>query len=223
MGDGFINTGVSGLLVSQRAIATTSNNIANVNTEGYSRQRVDMSALPPQASGVGFIGSGVTINSIERIYDESLTLQVRNNTSSYNQLSQFQALASQVDNMLADSSSGLMPSLQAFFGAIQDVANDPSSTPARQVLLSEASTLADRFGYIDQRLSDIRNGVNTQIGNTVDEINGLSSAIADMNRQISNALTTGSGEPNDLLDRRGYNRTCVALANKVAWNSGLSS
>ena len=202
MAEGILGTGVSGLLASQRALSTASNNIANVNTEGYSRQRVELVPNPPQASGFGFIGSGVTISGIERIYDESLTLQVRNSTSGYNQLNEFHTLASQVDNLLADSNAGLMQSLQSFFNAVHDVANDPSSTPARQVLLSEAATLEDRFGYLDQRLNDIRNGINTQIKNTVTDINALTSAIADMNRQISNALTTGAGKPNDLLDRR---------------------
>ena len=202
MADSILGTGISGLLASQRALATTSNNIANVNTEGYSRQRVELTPSLPQASGVGFVGTGVTVSGIERIYDESLILQIRASTSGYNQLEEFQALASQVDNMLADPNSGLMPSIQAFFNAVHDVANDPSSTAARQVLLSEATTLEDRFGYLDQRLDDLRNGVNTKINNTVNEINDLAAAIGDMNRQIANALTSGSGQPNDLLDHR---------------------
>src|SRR3989304_9679592 len=123
MADSLLRTGVSGLLASQRALSTASNNIANVNTDGYSRQRVELSSRAPQASGVGFIGSGVTVADIERIYDRSLTLQLNATTSGYNQMESFQALASQVDNLLANPSTGLMPSLQAFFDAIQDVAN----------------------------------------------------------------------------------------------------
>jgi len=214
MAGGMLNTGITGLLASQRALSATSQNISNVNTEGYSRQRVEQQASNPQASGVGFIGTGVTITDIKRIYDESLTLQVRSSTSSYNQLDEFQALASQVDNLLADPSAGLMPSLQAFFNALQDVANDPASTPARQVLLSEAGTLADRFDNLDQRISELRNGINADITGTVTEINNLTSSIADINRQISNALTSGTGEPNDLLDRRDV--MLKKLAEKVS-------
>lgn len=217
MADSLLSTGVSGLLASQRALSTASNNIANVNTDGYSRQRVELSSRAPQASGEGFIGSGVSVVDIERIYDQSLTLQLNATTSGYNQMESFQALASQVDNLLANPSTGLMPSLQAFFNAIQDVANDPASTPARQVLLSEANTLADRFDYLDQRMADLRNGVNVGIDGTVVEINSLTSAIGDMNRQIANAVTTGNGQPNDLLDRRD------ALINRLAEKISVST
>ena len=130
-------------------------------------------------------------------------------------MQEFYRLASQVDNLLADPQAGLAPSLQRFFGAVSDVANDPSSIPARQVLLSEAQSLADRFHYLDQRLESLRNGVNTQITNTVSEINGLASGIAAMNRDIALALGTGAGQPpNDLLDQR--DELVRQLAERVA-------
>ena len=210
-----LGTSISGLLAFQRALSVTGHNVSNVNTPGYSRQRADLVTRPPTPSGDGFIGNGVTVNSVERIVDGFINGQMRAATAANGQLQEFYRLASQVDNLLADPQAGLAPSLQRFFGAVSDVANDPSSIPARQVLLSEAQSLADRFHYLDQRLESLRNGVNTQITNTVSEINGLASGIAAMNRDIALALGTGAGQPpNDLLDQR--DELVRQLAERVA-------
>ncbi|HJW82188.1 MAG TPA: flagellar hook-associated protein FlgK [Acidiferrobacterales bacterium] len=210
-----LGTSISGLLAFQRALSVTGHNVSNVNTPGYSRQRADLVTRPPTPSGDGFIGNGVTVNSVERIVDGFINGQMRAATAANGQLQEFYRLASQVDNLLADPQAGLAPSLQRFFGAVSDVANDPSSIPARQVLLSEAQSLADRFHYLDQRLESLRNGVNTQITNTVSEINGLASGIAAMNRDIALASGTGAGQPpNDLLDQR--DELVRQLAERVA-------
>lgn len=202
MAIGLFGTGLSSLLASQKALATTSHNIANVNTDGYSRQRVDLATQTPFPYGAGFIGNGVKITGVERIYDQYLVDQVRSGTSSLNQLSQFHSLASQVDNILSDPQAGLSPTLQNFFNAVQDVANDPGSASARQVMISTANTLTDRFNYLNKRIDDIDSAVNTDIKSVVSEINGLSKSIADVNKQISNMRSQSNGEPNDLLDKR---------------------
>ena len=133
-----LGTSISGLLAFQRALSVTGHNVSNVNTPGYSRQRADLVTRPPTPSGDGFIGNGVTVNSVERIVDGFINGQQTAATAANGQLQEFYRLASQVDNLLADPQAGLAPSLQRFFGAVSDVANDPSSIPARQVLLSEA-------------------------------------------------------------------------------------
>lgn len=202
MAIGLFGTGISSLLASQKALATASHNIANVNTDGYSRQRVNTATQTPFPYGVGFVGTGVKITSIERVYDQYLVDQVRTGTSSLNQLSQYYSLATQVDNLLADPQAGLSPSLQDFFNSVQDVANDPASASARQVMVSTAQTLADRFNFINSRIDDIDKAVNSDIKNVVSEINGLSESIANINKQIAELRTQGSGEPNDLLDKR---------------------
>jgi len=202
-GGGMLSSGISGLLSAQRALATTSQNISNVNTEGYSRQRVELTARSPDAAGYGFVGTGVQIGSIERTFDAFVTSQLRSSTASSAQFSEFYTLASRVNNLLADVDSGLMPSMQSFFDAVQTVADDPASIPARQVLLSEGETLAARFQYLDQGLADIRESINQTIRAEVTAINGLSTALAGVNRDISSALSAGNGNsPNDLLDRR---------------------
>ncbi len=198
-----LGIGVSGLLAFQRSLATTGHNISNVNTPGYSRQRVDLVSNQPQASGNGFIGTGVQSSTVQRIYDNFLTGQVRSATSANSQLQTYSSLAGQVDNLLADPTSGLNPGLQGFFDAVHTATADPASIPARQVLLSQANTLINRFHYLDQRLSDLRQGINTQITTSVAAINNLASGIAKLNQQIVLAKGLAGGQPpNDLLDQR---------------------
>src|SRR3990170_7220879 len=124
-----LNIGVSGLLAFQRNLTTTSHNISNVNTPGYSRQRVELGTRPPQFAGTGYVGNGVQVSSVQRVYDSFLTSQIRTSTSTNSQLQSLYSYASQVDNLLADSQSGLSPALQDFFGAVQGVADDPASIP----------------------------------------------------------------------------------------------
>ncbi len=195
--------GVSGLLAFQRALGTAGHNISNVNTEGYSRQRVDLNARPPQGTGNGFIGTGVEVTTVARVYDSFLTAQVRAYTSTHSQLQEFYRLAGQVDNLLADPQAGLTPGLQRFFNAVHGVANDPSSVPARQVMLGEGQALIDRFRYLGERLNNLGEGVNTQIRNSVNDINSYAQALADINRRIVQTQGAVSGQPaNDLLDQR---------------------
>jgi flagellar hook-associated protein 1 FlgK len=210
-----LGIGISGLLAFQRELATTGHNISNANTPGYSRQVVDLAAQNPLAAGNGYIGTGVQVTSVRRNYSEFLTANIRSATASNSQLQEYYQLASQVDNLLADPKAGLMPSLQRFFDATQVVASDPTSAPSRQVLLSEANALSDRFHYLDQRLSDLRKGVNTQISSSVNEINSIASGIASINKQIVDAQGSAGGQPaNDLLDKR--DALVVQLAQRVA-------
>ncbi|MGE0372689.1 MAG: flagellar hook-associated protein FlgK [Gammaproteobacteria bacterium] len=202
MAGGVLGTGLTGLLAAQRALSVASNNIANVNTEGYSRQRVNLTTQVPDRIGDFFIGTGVTISSIERIYDEFNTLQIRTATSGSGQADKFYALASQIDTMLSDPDAGVMAALQGFFDSIQTVANDPSSLESRQVMLSEAESLASRFQSHYLQISSLDSNVNDALTAAVDEINSLATSIANINQQIVNLGISDSGGANDLLDRR---------------------
>lgn len=208
-----LGIGISGLLAFQRALGTTSHNINNVNTPGFSRQRTELVTQPPQFAGNGYIGSGVQVDSVRRVYDEFIGMQVRAGTSSFKQLESFHALAAQIDTLLADGNSGLMSALQGFFDAVQQVANDPTSTAARQLMLANGSSLVERFHALDTRMRDLESQVNLQVRNTVSEINTLAKSIAGLNQDI--ALAQGNGQPpNDLLDRR--DEAIRQLAERVA-------
>ncbi len=203
MAVGLLGTAASGLQVFQRAISVAGHNINNANTEGYTRQRVELGTRPPSFNGQGFIGNGVQIESIDRVFDQFAVERLRDTTSSSSQYDTLALFSARVSNLLGDSKAGLNAGLETFFNAVQEVANDPSSTPSRQLMLSEAESLVERFHSLDSQLGSLRDEINGTVGNLVNEINGLSAAIADTNRSIVDASSQGSGQvPNDLLDKR---------------------
>ncbi len=204
MAGGMLGIAVSGLMAFQRSIETTSHNIANVNTEGYSRQRVELDTRAPHYSGGGYVGSGVNITNIARSYDQFVNGQLRSSTAAFGEVDSFKSFASQVDNLLGDPSTGMEPAIEGFFKAANDVANDPSSITARSVMIDEANGLSHRFSMVNGRMEELRDQVNSDVKSTVKTINSYTKAIADLNKDISSALGRANGEqqPNDLMDKR---------------------
>jgi flagellar hook-associated protein 1 FlgK len=198
-----LSTAVSALQAYRRGLDTTSHNVANVSTEGYSRQRIDMSTREAQQYGNGFVGSGVNVTSVQRVYDDFVALQYRSTTTSLGQQDVYAALAERVNNLYADTSTGLSATLQKFANALQGVASSPSSTAARQVMLSEANALAAQLGDYGSRLEQLGNEVNQRMVAATGEVNSLATAIADLNEKIVVATGRAGGQPpNDLLDQR---------------------
>jgi flagellar hook-associated protein 1 FlgK len=204
MAGGMLGIAVSGLMAFQRSIETTSHNIANVNTEGYSRQRVELDTRAPHYTGGGYVGSGVNITNIARSYDQFVNGQLRSSTAAFGEVDSFKSFASQVDNLLGDPSTGMEPAIEGFFKAANDVANDPSSITARSVMIDEANGLSHRFSMVNGRMEELRDQVNSDVKSTVKTINSYTKAIADLNKDISSALGRANGEqqPNDLMDKR---------------------
>lgn len=196
-----LGAGLSGLLAFQRAMATTSNNIANSGTEGYSRQRVELADLRPAFLGSSYIGQGVGITGIRRIADEFVTSQLRQSVSTNANALVRAGFAERVDDLLGDATTGLAPAIGRFFDAAQDVAGDPSSTTARTVFLGEAEGLAKQFGAISRRLDEQRQLLNGQLQVGIDEVNEYADSLADLNRQIVSGFSRGAS-PNQLLDQR---------------------
>ena len=203
----------------QRSLDTTSHNIANVNTDGYSRQRVELGTRPAEFTGAGYIGQGVNIATVSRSYDQFITNQLTSSTSAFAETHTFSTLASQVDNMVSDEATGLSPTLKSFFNAVNEVANDPSSLPARQVMVSEAESLAQRFNTVSARFEDLRHQTNNQMQATVDDINAFAEGVATLNGKIviASSRTSGGQLPNDLLDQRD------ALLTKIAEKTSIST
>ena len=200
---GLLNIGLTGLNAAQLQLNTTSHNITNAATPGYSRQQVLQSTNEPIFTGVGFFGQGTRIDNVKRQYSEFLQ---NNMMSADNRLSEYTIYndqISQINNLLADPTAGLSPALQEFFAGVQEVAANPTSIPARQALISSGQSFVSRFQAMDTRLTEIRAGVEGQIVDSVDAINGLASQIAEMNARIIVAQAAGPDIPaNDLLDQR---------------------
>lgn len=198
-----LNIGITGLNAAQAGLVTTSHNIANAATPGFSRQTTIQTTQEPMFTGAGFFGQGTRVETVKRIYSEYLTQQVLSADTRRAQFDSYADQVAQIDNLLADTSVGLSPALQDFFKAVQDTAANPASIPARQSMISTAQSLVSRFQTLDQRLTEIRDGTEKQIEATVGEINSFAQQIADINQRIVLAQSSGTGQAaNDLLDQR---------------------
>lgn len=198
-----LSNSVSGLLAVQRALTTTGHNVSNANTEGYSRQTVNLSARTPQFMGNGYVGTGTQVQSITRSFDQYVENQLRDVTSDNSRLQFVSDIASQVTTVLGDTESGIAQSTQAFFGAASDVAANPTDTTARQAYLNEASALTDRFNQLDGRLADLNSSIGQQANAISREVNTFAEEVANLNDKISRAYAQDPNAlPNDLLDRR---------------------
>ena len=196
-----LSTSVSGLLAFQQALDVTSNNIANASTPGYSVETANLAEAPGQSTGIGFIGSGVDVQSITRTYNEYLAQQVRGSQASYSSSNTLATQAAQVDNMLSDSGTGLTATLQSFINSLQSVASAPTSTAARQALLNQAQALAQQLTSYDSQLSQYGAQLETQLSGDVAQVNTITASIASLNQQIA-AQSTNGQTPNQLLDQR---------------------
>jgi flagellar hook-associated protein 1 FlgK len=202
MGD-MLTNGVSGLLAFQQALDTTSNNISNASTAGYSRELVNLGTQDSNVYGNGWMGNGVQVQSIQRVFDETVAGQVRSATSSYNQLNTFATQAAQIDDLLGSSSAGISTQLQNFSNAVQNVADSPTSTSTRQALLSQATTLTSSLQGFDSSLQTLDTEANASIGSEATTITSLAQSIAQINQQIAAVNGQSQQQPaNDLLDQR---------------------
>ncbi|VAX08888.1 Flagellar hook-associated protein FlgK [hydrothermal vent metagenome] len=219
-----LNIGTSGLIAYKRALDTIGHNIANVNTPGYSRQRTDLSTNIADLTGAGFIGAGVRTSAVSRMYDGFVTNQVRNSTSAGMRFEAYYGYASRLDNLIADESLSLNPVMQDFFDAVQSLADDPASMPAREMLLSESRAMIDRFNFLDGQFDDARNRLNQDLSTTVTEINTIATSIAEANAGIVVAYgMSGGAAPNDLLDYRDQllvDLSALVSVSTVAQNNG---
>ena len=202
MGSGLISIAMTGINAAQAGLLTTGNNISNLSTEGYTRQRTVQASNPSVMTGAGGIGQGVHVVTVERMFSQALTTQVLNAQTNVSALDTYYAQVSQIDNMLADKEAGLTPLMQKFFDAAQSVATNPSSISARQSMVSAAETMTTSFRSMYERLTEIEAGINSQVRDTVGQINTYTEQIADLNEKIISASAIGGQPANDLYDKR---------------------
>ena len=196
-----INIGTRALQANQLALQVTGNNIANVNTPGYSRQNVVMQNLPGQFTGSGFVGKGVDVKTIERKLDEYLNRQSNVATSNFSLDKTRSEKFKQLENIFERGPNGLGAAVSDMMNAFADVAASPTDLTARSVALTRVDEASSRFVAASNRIGDLQRSIELEAENKVDLVNNLAKNIADINLQISR--TNGIGQPpNDLLDRR---------------------
>lgn len=199
---GIFNIGMTGLTAAQTNLTTISHNIANATTPGFHRQRVELANAFAQPTGSGFIGSGVDVQTVTRLYSDFLETQVMSAQGRLSYLESYRDQIAQIDNLLADPNAGLTPAIDEFFAAVQQVATDPDSPVTRQDMLSGASTIVGRFRTIDARLSAMQEAGNSQIRGLVTSVNTAAREVANLNQAILIAEGANGHPANDLRDQR---------------------
>jgi flagellar hook-associated protein 1 FlgK len=198
---GAMSIAVRALLANQGALETTSNNIANVNTPGYSRQRPVLTEGNPVVEGTLVFGSGVVLASIESVRDAILELRMNGEAQSQGRLDAMVAAMRQVEPMFSGSSGQIGDQLAKFFNSVEQLASDPSSMPLRQGLLTAASNLAATFRNLSNNLQAQRTNLDLSVGQVVQQINVLTSQIARLNEQVM-AMENVGQNASILIDQR---------------------
>ncbi|MBL1273522.1 MAG: flagellar hook-associated protein FlgK [Oceanospirillales bacterium] len=200
---GLIGIGLTGILGHQSALNTTGNNITNANTPGYSRQEAVFETQAGQRTGAGTIGNGVSVVDIRRLADEYLAQQVREDSTLTGEQQALNSELNRLDNLLGGETTGLNNALNNFFASLQNAAEDPASLPQRQLVLSEAEQVANRFQALSQEFIQQRESLKTQMQQGVKDANTLLESIAELNLAISESPGLAQGRmPNELLDQR---------------------
>lgn len=198
---GILNIGTRALLANQVALQTAGNNIANVNTPGYSRQSVVLQNVAGQSSGSGYVGNGVAVQTIQRNHSEFLTRQAALSSSVSAADSTRLTQLSQLESIFQGGSTGIGAGVSNMLNSFSDVAMAPTDLSARTVAKSSAEEMAARFRTAATSVSDLQQGGKSQLSEAVSAINTLAGRIAAANEQIARAQGNGQ-PPNDLLDQR---------------------
>ncbi|MEV4132493.1 flagellar hook-associated protein FlgK [Dactylosporangium sp. NPDC049742] len=202
-----LNTALSALYAQRRALDITGQNIANVNTEGYSRQRVELTPVenvtePARYSQSSGVGDGVRITGVTRLHDEFMTNRTRSERGLNEYLQAQKTVYANVEQALGEpSDTGLQAQLSDYWSAWSDVANRPGDTSARTQLLSRANTVAGSMRTTRANLEQLYSATREQLTADVDVVNQTTASVADLNARI--ALAKVADMPtNELTDKR---------------------
>jgi flagellar hook-associated protein 1 FlgK len=209
---------LSALQAFQTAISVTSNNIANANTPGYADESVLFTSAVPQAATNAPIGAGVDVSGIARAYSQVSENQYSTSQSGLGQLNSLQTYTNQIDNIIGTTAGGLTTALQSYYNGWSTVANDPTSTSARQALIGEAQSVSNSVQNTNTQLQSLNTSINAGITSDVSQINSIGTSISTLNQQIVVATAQAGGQPpNDLIDQRD------ALVSNLAQLVGVST
>ena len=198
---GLLSVGTRALQANQVALQTTGNNIANVNTAGYSRQTVAMGTVPGQYTGAGYIGKGVEVVTIRRELSAFLTTQSALAGATHAGDAARAGKLKQLQEIFPGGANGLGAAVSDMLNAFSDVASAPTDLTARAVVLTRVDETASRMRTASLQLDDFQQGITQELSQKIDRINDLAKSIASVNELIARAQGAGQ-PPNDLLDRR---------------------
>ena len=201
-----LTIGYSGLLAANAALNTTGNNISNVETDGYSRQKVNQSAADALRvfTTYGCAGAGVEVLAIERIRDEFYDVKYWNNNTNTGEYSMKAYYMKQVEDYFADNSTieGFKTIFDRMMSALAEVQKQSGSDSTKAQFIGSASSLCDYFNSMAANMEQVQKDVNQEIKLKIDEINSIATEIAALNKQINTIELDGKAHANELRDAR---------------------
>jgi flagellar hook-associated protein 1 FlgK len=193
--------GSSGISAYQRALATVSNNIANVNTDGYTRQDVAITSNQPIQKGSGYIGSGARFDAVRRQFDAFIESNLRNSNSDLQAQEPLLSYVNRLIDIMGDQSIGLTTAMNQFFESARSVAADPASTIARSIFLRDADGLAARYRELASQLGLLQSETQQAVETDIGQINSYTMQLAQINKQLTKHSEEAK-QPSELLDQR---------------------
>ena len=210
-----LSTGQQALLAQQKALQVVGQNIANVNTPGYSRERPILIPVPTALTG-SVLRTGVSVEQVKRVFDRFVTTQIHVATTQLqstqeqaDRLKQIEALF----NDLEQEDTGLASALEHFFQSFQELANNPQDIAQRSALQQQGTTVAETFQQLHKSLQDLRQDLNTSLKDELEQVNRFTEQIADLNNQITLVEADPNNPANTLRDER--DQLVTQLAEKV--------
>ncbi|SNT83415.1 flagellar hook-associated protein FlgK [Stenotrophomonas sp. CC120222-04] len=194
-----LSTGTGALLAFQRALATTSHNVANLNTPGYSRQKVNFATADPQNYGYGTVGNGTRITDIRRTADQLAISRLLDSSGELARLKQLSGMADRVNSLFSEAATNVAGVWSNFFDSVSGLSSNASGTADRQNMLDGGKALANRFVQLNTHLNNLNSEVNNGLMAGATEVNRLAQEIAQINGAIGTNIATAAP---DLLDRR---------------------
>ncbi|MDR9499356.1 MAG: flagellar hook-associated protein FlgK [Hydrogenovibrio sp.] len=186
----------------RRAIEVTSHNVSNMGTEGYSRQRAEFASNTPGVVGQGFMGAGVKVSNIERVYASYIQDQLVNTNTLKERYTEQLSLSKQIEGMVAGNDEGVQQSMQRLFDSFQNLSNNTTNATSRRQVIEEVGNMESMLSNLSNVLTETNKQVNNQIDDLSEEVNNRLMKINELNQQVSRAVKTGVQAPNDLLDQR---------------------
>jgi len=195
-------TASSGLRAFQQALNITGHNIANVNTEGYNRQRLEINAGTPQLSAGGYVGTGARTVSINRVYQDYLSNQLNNSHTAISKYNNIDVYSTQLNGTLGDPEVGISAGMQNMFATWNTMANDPTNTSSPRFLLDSQAQLAMQVENYDSLRNDLIEQVNGQLSSSATQVNRITKELVFLNESLGSLNQRKELPANDLLDKR---------------------
>jgi flagellar hook-associated protein 1 FlgK len=199
-----LNIALSGLFANQRALGVTSHNVANANTKGYSRQRMDMTQFRPDTiPGLGTLGIGVDVTAVIQIRDEYTDYKLRDETSALGEWQARSDTLGQIEGIFNEpSDSSITKLMEEFYSSIQELSKNPENLTARTLVRQNTIALSDGVNRMSKSLKDLQSDLNFEFNNAVNDINRIANEIVEMNKIIYESELGTDGKNNDVRDQR---------------------